>query len=196
MSDDIRQAIEEYQANYNRTMPEDDLQPLTHRLLEQSGLQAVLSTRRIRPDIIWADPRAPIVGEIKKPSAPEKGEFNLPPQPAGQSKDGYIKDRNQSITKGGFLRHQLGDGLAQLHLSMREQHARYGLFTNGKTFLVCENAQRFCALCFTTAPVEKRCGFPQQAPMCQCDLLAKEAEKIEAVLEFLHKLWAESQKNW
>ncbi|MFQ5816957.1 MAG: hypothetical protein ACE5H2_03240 [Terriglobia bacterium] len=192
MSDTIHRAIEEYQTQYKPGIPEkSDLQPLIHRMLEQSGLRDVLSSQTI--DIFWADPRVPIVGEIK---LPKSGEFNPDPQTSKIPDWGYIKDRKQNKAARLHSRHQHGDGLAQLHMVMREEHAPYGIFTNGEKFFLHNHAPQFSACCFANAPVEKRCGFPQQPPIYQCDLLADKVEKIAAVLEFLHKLWDEAQKTW
>jgi len=194
MSDNIRQAIEEYRAKYDRELRDKEEKrfwtPLIHRLLERCGLQDVGSVQTI--DIVWGDPRVPIVGEIKTPTS---GEFN--PQPSQKPDWGYIKTRKQNKELGWTPpRNQHGDGLAQLHLVMREEHAPYGIFTNGEEFLVYHHTQPFSIFCFADAPVEKRCGFPQHDPIHECNLLTDEVEKIEEVLRFLHNLWDESQKNW
>ncbi len=192
MRDNIRQAIHEYRAKYDRELrdKEEDWRQLIHRLLEGCGLQGVVHVQTI--DILWDDPRVPIVGEIKKPTSPE---FN--PQPSQKPDWGYIKTRKQNIKLGySPLRNQHGDGLAQLHLIMREEHAPYGIFTNGEKFLVYKHAQPFSIFCFADAPVEKRCSFPQDPPIRQCQLIADELEKVAEVLEFLFTLWDESQKNW
>jgi len=197
MSDNIRQAIENYRAKYAKELKElrgtgENLfwTPAIHELLAGCGLQDVGSVQTI--DIVWGDPRVPVVGEIKTPTS---GEFN--PQPSQKPDWGYIKTRKQNKELGlSPPRNQHGDGLAQLHLVMREEHAKYGIFTNGEKFLVYEHAQQFSARCFATAPVEKRCGFSQQPPIYECDLVSEEIEKVTEVLKFLRRVWDESQEKW
>lgn len=196
MNDSILQAIEkyrsEYQTNSGEAMSHNNLQCLIHQLLEGCGLQGIWGTPQ--KDIFWLDPRVSIIGEIKTKKDPQ---FN--PYPPGLSDPdwGYIKDREQSL-RGPHRSHRSwgNDGLAQLHLVMREEHARYGIFTNGKDFRIYEHEHCFSACCFTTAPIGKRCGFPEKQSILQCDLLVDKAEKIVSVLGFLRNVWEKSRFSW